>query len=153
MSVSVEIKTRPIRLAFLVDPNSSRQVGDAIRLSSTLWGGRHFPIVELHETIPTAWKEKPLPGFPVEDSSAEEVVLGCIDAFDPDFLVQLSEDVPKYVRDLGIRTIKPADIWGDLSQHGKPSPNLGIGLFEILDRIFEEKVTSENIHTAIPTTG
>lgn len=38
MSVSVEIKTRPIRLAFLADPNNSEQVGEAVRLSSTLWG-------------------------------------------------------------------------------------------------------------------
>ena len=54
MSVSVEIKTRPIRLAFLIDPNDSGQVGEAIRLSSTLWGGAYFPIIELHKRIPAA---------------------------------------------------------------------------------------------------
>ena len=42
----------------------------------------------------------------MEDSSAEEFVLGCINAFDPDFLVQLSKNVPQYVRDLGIKTIQ-----------------------------------------------
>ena len=55
MSVSVEIKARPIRLAFLVDPNNSEQVGEAIRLSSTLWGGVYFPIIELHKRIPVVW--------------------------------------------------------------------------------------------------
>ena len=55
MSVSVEIKTRPIRLAFLVDPNNSEQVGEAIRLSSTLWGGAYFPIIELCKRIPVVW--------------------------------------------------------------------------------------------------
>lgn len=152
MSVSVEIKTRPIRLAFLVDPNNANQVREAVRLSSTLWGGAYFPIIEFHRRLPSAWKEKkPLPGDrSAEHSTGRSVVLGYINAFDPDFLVQLSDNVPKYVRDLRIRTIKPADIWGDLSQHGKPPPNLGIGLFEILDRIFEEKVTSENIHIAFP---
>ena len=139
MSVSVEIETRPIRLAFLVDPNNPEQVTEAVRLSSTLWGGLYFPIIELHETVPGDWKEKPLPEFPAEDPSAEEVVLGCINAFDPDFLVQLSEDIPKYIRNLGIRTIKPADIWGDLNGRDEPYPSLGIGLFEILDRIFEER--------------
>ena len=84
-------------------------------------------------------RKKPLPEFPAEDPSAEEVVLGCINAFDPDFLVQLSEDIPKYIRNLGIRTIKPADIWGDLNGRDEPYPSLGIGLFEILDRIFEER--------------
>ena len=139
MSVSVEVETRPIRLAFLVDPNNPEQVTEAVRLSSTLWGGLYFPIIELHETVPGDWKEKPLPEFPAEDPSAEEVVLGCINAFDPDFLVQLSEDIPKYIRNLGIRTIKPADIWGDLNGRDEPYPSLGIGLFEILDRIFEER--------------
>ena len=121
MSVSVEIKTRPIRLAFLVDPNNSEQVGEAIRLSSTLWGGVYFPIIELHKRIPATWKEEPLPKrLPTECPSARSVILGHIDAFDPDFLVQLSKSIPRYIRDLGISTIEPEDIWGDLSQHGKP---------------------------------
>ena len=127
MSVSVEINTRPIRFAFLVDPDNPEQVRRAVRLSSTLWGGLYFPIIELHETVP------------VEDSSAEEFVLGCINAFDPDFLVQLSEDVPEYIHTLGIMTIKPADIWGDLNGRDGPYPSLGVGLFEILNRIFEER--------------
>lgn len=138
MSVSIEINTRPIRFAFLVDPDNSEQVAEAVRLSSTLWGGRYFPIIELHEAVPAAWKEEP-PGFPAENPSAEEVVLGCVNAFDPDFLVQLSEDIPEYIRDLGVRTVKPADIWGDLNGRDGPPPSLGIGLFEILDRIFEER--------------
>ena len=149
MSVSVEIKTRPIRLAFLVDPNNSEQVGEAIRLSSTLWGGVYFPIIELHKRIPSVWKEKPLPEHPpAERPSARSVVLGYINAFDPDFLVQLSKNVPRYVRDLGIKTIQSGDLWGDLNQQGKPPPNLGIGLFEILDRILEED--SPGVRIAFP---
>ena len=149
MSVSVEIKTRPIRLAFLVDPNNSEQVGEAIRLSSTLWGGVYFPIIELCKRIPSAWKEKPLPEHPLaERPSARSIVLGYINAFDPDFLVQLSKNVPRYVRDLGIKTIQSGDLWGDLNQQGKPPPNLGIGLFEILDRILEED--SPGVRIAFP---
>ena len=139
VSVSIKIDTLPIRLAFLVDPDNSEQVAEAVRLSSTLWGGRYFPIIELHEAVPAAWKEEPLPGLPAESPSAEGVVLGCVNAFDPDFLVQLSEDVPEYIRNLGVRTRKPADIWGHLNGRDGPCPSLGIGLFEILDRIFEER--------------
>ena len=36
MSVSVEIRMRPIRLAFLVDPDNFEQVGEAIRLFHVL---------------------------------------------------------------------------------------------------------------------
>ncbi|MDE0292528.1 MAG: hypothetical protein OXK19_08530 [Candidatus Dadabacteria bacterium] len=134
MSVSIKVNTRPIRFAFLVDPNDSEQVGEAIRLSSTLWGGVYFPIIELHKKIPATWKESLS-----ERLSARKVILGHIDAFDPDFLVQLSEGIPKYIRDLGIRTIKSTDIWGDFNGRDGPCPSLGIGLFEVLDRIFEER--------------
>ena len=123
MSVSVEIQTRPIRLAFLVDPNNSEQVREAIRLSSTLWEGYYFPIIELFKRVPSAWKEKPLPEErpSAKIPSARSVVLGYINAFDPDFLVELSKDVPKYVRDLEIKTIKSEDLWGDLtSKRGNP---------------------------------
>ena len=151
MSVSVEIKTRPIRLAFLVDPNNSEQVGEAIRLSSTLWGGAYFPIIELCKRILATWKEEPLPKrLPTERPSARSVILGHIDAFDPDFLVQLPKSIPRYIRDSGISTIEPEDIWGDLSQHGKPPPNLGIGLFEILDRIFEERFKFTHLGIVFP---
>ena len=109
MSVSIEINTRPIRLAFLVDPDSPEQVEEAVRLSSTLWGGFYFPIIELHEMVPATYKEEPLPGFPAEDPSAEEVVLGYINAFDPDFLVRLSKNVPQYVRVGGVLGGKRTD--------------------------------------------
>ena len=149
MSVSVEIKTRPIRLAFLVDPNNSEQVGEAIRLSSTLWGGVYFPIIELHKRIPATWKEEPLPKrLPTERPSARSVILGHIDAFDPDFLVQLPKSIPRYIRDLGIRMIKPEDLWGDLNEDGEPYPGLGIGLFEVIDRILEED--SPGVRIAFP---
>jgi hypothetical protein len=41
---NVDIKVRPLKLAYLVDPNDKDQVREAIRLSSTLWGGVYFPI-------------------------------------------------------------------------------------------------------------
>ena len=79
MSVSVEIKARPIRLAFLVDPNNSEQVREAIQLSSTLWGGVYFSIIQLYKRAPTTWAEKPLSKhLPAEPLSAKTVVLGYI---------------------------------------------------------------------------
>ena len=148
MSVSVEIKTRPIRLAFLVDPNNSEQVGEAIRLSSTLWGGAYFPIIELHKRIPSAWKEPLSEHLATERPSAKSVVLGHIDAFDPDFLVQLSKSIPRYIRNLRIRMIEPEDLRGDLNDDEEPSPGLGIGLFEVIDRILEED--SPGVRIAFP---
>jgi len=57
---SIDIKTRPLKLAFLVDSNSGKQVRDAIRLASTLWGGSYFPIIPLHKLQPVTGRDKPV---------------------------------------------------------------------------------------------
>jgi hypothetical protein len=50
---NIDTKVRPIRLVYLVDPDSAEQVKGAIRLSSTLWGGTYFPILPLYKRMIT----------------------------------------------------------------------------------------------------
>ena len=130
---SVDIKTRPLKLAFLVDPNNQKQVREAIRLSSSLWGGDYFPIIQLHKRMPATWREKPL-----KTPSVKSVILGYVEAFDPDVFVQLSKNIPQYITEIGIEIIKPEDIWRDLDKDKNLSPRFGVGLFEILKEVFEE---------------
>jgi hypothetical protein len=129
---NVGIKVRPLKLAYLVDPNKKDQVREAIRLSSTLWGGVYFPIVPLYQRIPKTWKDA------IKAPEARKVILGYLDAFDPDILVQFSKSVPSYVTSLGLEVIKPNDVWRGLGQEAKPSPKFGIGIFELLEDIFRE---------------
>jgi len=130
---SIDIKTRPLRLAFLVDPNSSEQVRDAIRVASTLWGGAYFPIIPLHKRMPATWRNKPLKAPP-----AKKVILGYIDAFDPDVLVQLSATLPEYIANTGLRLIRADEVWGNLHDDQPRSPAFGLGIFEILREVFDE---------------
>lgn len=131
---SVDIKTRPLKLAFLVDPNSPKQVREAIRLSSTLWGGVYFPIIQLHKKLPATWREEPL-----RSPSASSVILGYIEAFDPDVLVQIStKSIPQDISNAGLRIIKPEDVWREMDEERNLSPRFGIGLFEILNEVFQE---------------
>lgn len=60
---SIEVRTRPLRLAYLIDPDDTPQLRDAIRLSSSLWGGTFFPILPLYAELPENWEEpfKPPP--------------------------------------------------------------------------------------------
>jgi hypothetical protein len=81
---SIEVKTRPIKLAYLVDPGNSDHVREAIRLSSTLWGGAYFPIIALYKRMPRTWKDF------LKAPPAKSVILGYLEAFDPDVLVQFS---------------------------------------------------------------
>lgn len=130
---SVDVKTRPLKLAYLVDPNNAKQIREAIQISSTLWGGDYFPIIPLYKRMPLTWREKPLRTPP-----AKGIILGYIDAFDSDILVQLSKEVPKYINDIGIKIIKPGEIWSVLDEDRHLSPKYGLGIFELLNDIFEK---------------
>ncbi|HMG72806.1 MAG TPA: hypothetical protein VK582_04840 [Pyrinomonadaceae bacterium] len=131
---NIDVKTRPLRLACLVDPNDAKGIREAIRLSSTLWGGSTFPIIQLYERSPSTWREKPF-----RPPSAKSVILGYLEAFDPDLLVQFSKTVPDFVSGLGLEIIKPGDIWKDLSEQGRRlAPQFGVGIFEILNDVFEK---------------
>lgn len=130
---TIDIKVRPIRIAYIVDPNNTEQVREAIRLSSTLWGGVYFPIIPLYKRMPATWKENPF-----EVPLAKNVILGYIEAFDPDILVQFSKEIPNYLTDVGLEITKPEEIWQLLDEEKHLSPKFGLGIFELLDDIFEE---------------
>jgi hypothetical protein len=129
---SIDIKTRPLKLAFLVDSNSGTQVRAAIRLASTLWGGSYFPIIPLHKRMPATWRDKPFKAPP-----AKNVILGYIDGFDPDVLVQFSTALPECIHETGLRVIKPEEVWETLDE-GRFSPKFGLGIFEILREVYDE---------------
>jgi hypothetical protein len=130
---NINLKIRPIKLAFLVDPNNSKQVREAIQLGSTLWGGAYCPIIPLHKKMPKTWKDGP-----IKTPKAREVILGYISAFDPDVLVQFSTDIPSYVKDLKLQIIKPHEIWETIKQERNFSPRYGIGIFELFNDLYQK---------------
>lgn len=130
---SIDVRTRPIRIAYLVDPNNAEQVRGAIRLSATLWGGVYFPIIQLHKRMPATWREKPL-----KAPAAERVIQGYIDAFDPDVLVQFASDLPPYIANRRLQIVRPEEIWQPLAADKSVSPKYGIGIFEILKDLFDK---------------
>lgn len=129
---TIETKARPIKLAYLVEPDSAEQVRNAIRLSSSLWGGMYFPILPLYKRVPTTWRDKPL-----KAPQAKNVILGYLEAFDPDILVQLSGSVPDFIAKAGLEIIRPEEIWRPLND-GSLSPKFGIGIFELLSDVFDK---------------
>ena len=129
---NVDTRVRPLKLAYPVDPSNKEQVREAIRLSSTLWGGVYFPIIPLYKRMPKTWKD------PVKAPEAKKVILGYLDAFDPDILVQFSKSVPDFIAKLRLEVIKPTDVWDGLAKERNLSPKFGIGIFELLRDIFEE---------------
>jgi len=130
---NVDLKIRPIKIAFLVDPNNAKQAREAIRLSSTVWGGAYCPILNLYKQMPKTWRDGP-----IKAPKAKSVVLGYVEAFDPDVFVQLSKEVPPYIKDLKLGIIKPDEIWKILDEERSLSPEYGIGIFEIFNDLFNK---------------
>jgi len=130
---SIDIKIRPLKLAFLVDPKNAQQVREAICLCSSIWGGFYFPIIPLYKRTPANWQEKPL-----KSPKYKDVILGYLEAYDPDILVQVSKEVPSFLTGTGLQIIKSNEIWEGFERRGNTAPQYGIGIFEILTKIFDE---------------
>lgn len=130
---SADIKVRPLKLALMVDPNSTSQVREAIRLACSQWGGMYFPIIPVHKRMPGSWRDGPLKAPP-----AQSVVKGYLDGFDPDILVQFGKDLPKYVLDSKLKVIKPDDFWFGGRENDSHQPAYGIGVLDVLLDIYKE---------------
>lgn len=130
---SADIKVRPLKLALMVDPNSALQVREAIRLASTQWGGKFFPIIPVHKRMPTSWRDGVLRAPPAHD-----VVKGYLDGFDPDILVQFGRELPNYVLGSKLKVLKPADFWSGGRDQDANEPAYGIGVLDVLQDIFRE---------------
>lgn len=129
----MKIKTRPLRLAFLVDPNNKKAIRKAIQINSSLWGGNFNPLVPMFKRMPKYWdtlkkKTKPI-----------DISLGYIEAFDPDAIINCTKDVPEEIKKLGLEIVNVENIWGDFfSKDEYLVPQIGVGVFELLNPIYDE---------------
>jgi hypothetical protein len=82
-NVSLNLRLRPIRFAFLVRPDDSRKVLEILRINTCLWGGRFNPIVPHFKRVPSWWERKDY-----RFENAKQITNGYLDFFEPDFLVE-----------------------------------------------------------------
>jgi hypothetical protein len=130
--VDLSVALRPLRLAFLVNPNNREEILQAIEINTFLWGGTFNPIIPVYRRLPKGLKFMPR-------ESAISVVKGYIDTHDPDFIVSFDAK-PIYPLDsLYGRGVVPASYMVErISKTGVPP--YGIGLFELLEFIIEEEM-------------
>ena len=55
---TVNVRLRPIKLAFLVNPNDKNSLLKAIEINTFLWGGMYNPIIPTYRRLPPKWEEK-----------------------------------------------------------------------------------------------
>ncbi len=136
MAGSVNIKLRPIKIAFLVDPKNKKSVLEAIKINSFLWGGMYNPVIPVLKKIPAAWtKSDRLITF---RNSAKNITLGYIDNFDPDYFAVVGNCNIKHLNLDQQKVISAKDILENVDTDGTPS--YGVGLFEALNYFIEKEL-------------
>ena len=61
---TVNVKLRPIKLAFLVNPEDKVSLQQAIEINTFLWGGMYNPIIPTYKELPATWQDAPFVGSP-----------------------------------------------------------------------------------------
>lgn len=132
-SCTVKQAVRPIKLAFLVPSRNRAAVQQAIEINTLLWGGTYNPILPLHHRVPDSWK-----GVGSRIRSANDVLIGYIKHFDPDYVVNIS--IPEnHIPDVGFRkVIKPDNIMGGFKEYEIPS--FGISVYEVIAELIAKEL-------------
>lgn len=129
---TIDLRLRPIKLAFLVLPSDKNFILQAIQINSFLWGGLFNPIIPIYRRTPKNWGDR-LAG----NIRGKDIVEGYIKAFDPDFVIPLGKLSPTDFQTLNKTFIKPDDIISGMDDNG--TPRYGIGLFEILRHLYKNE--------------
>lgn len=88
--ISVHVRLRPVRFAFLVRPDDGNRTLEILRISTCLWGGSYNPIIPCFRQIPKWWDR-----HNHRFETAAQIVNGYLDFFEPDFLVEAQEGLAK----------------------------------------------------------
>ncbi|QPC45178.1 hypothetical protein HW532_04415 [Kaustia mangrovi] len=114
--MSVTVRLRPIRFAFLVRPTDTAALLEIFRINTCLWGGKFNPIIPIMKKIPPWWDR-----HEHVTETAVQVVNGYLDFFEPDFLVEASMGLAAGLGFENDRVLQLSDILtrdGDRDQRG-----------------------------------
>jgi hypothetical protein len=130
----LNLTLRPIKLAFIVDVSDNKSVLEAIRINSLLWGGVYNPIIPYFERKPKILANDFF--FKLEDNA--KILRGYLNAYDPDFVIQLGKCAGKAI-DLGGREkISLADILSGMKDDS--TVGYGISIFEVLNHFYSKEL-------------
>ena len=131
---TVKVKLRPIKLAFLVNPEDKVSLQQVMEINTFLWGGMYNPMIPTYKELPAAWQDAPF----LRSPSAQELVSGYLDNFEPDYVIPMGECVD-YDIDVGDfnKITDASQILGSVETDSVPT--YGIGLFEVLSYFFEDE--------------
>jgi len=124
------LRVRPIRFAFAVDPFDLSALSTVFSINSALWGGAYNFILPLFKRVPKRYL-KPYG----KKLTARFLVQGLIEAFQPDFLVEMQ---PGSAGSLDFPRSRVIDINTLLSRDDRGRCLIGIDLRSIVSHLYRE---------------
>lgn len=130
---SAQVRIRPLRFAFLVEPQDKKSVQRVFEVTSSLWGGVINFITPLFKAVPARYKQeyqRPI--------SAKTMINGFVEAFQPDFVVETREgQCKKFGVDFPEkRTTSFAEL---LSRDDQNRCQIGVDLRSVCHDMYEER--------------
>lgn len=102
-NISVNVRLRPVRFAFMVRPEDKANLLKIFHINTCLWGGLYNPIIPFLKRVPIWWERD---GYKFDN--AKQIVNGYLDYFEPDFVVEAKKGIasgfgidPKRILQLG----------------------------------------------------
>lgn len=131
-SISIGIRLRPVRFAFLVRPDDKLKVHEIFHVNTCLWGGMYNPIIPFFKRLPQWWERK---GYHFDN--AKQIINGYLDFFEPDFIVEAERGIADgFGFDQG-RVLQLSDILvkaDDREQNG-----YGIGVLDLYRELYKKE--------------
>lgn len=98
MEISANIRLRPTRIGFLVEPTDMASVRKIMRICSSLWGGAYNPIIPVYQKSPPEWRPEKH-----EHIKGYNIAKGYINFFEPDVFVEAKSGL---IEKAGLQTLK-----------------------------------------------
>ena len=123
------VRVRPLRFAFLVEPSDKTSLRNVFELNTVLWGGPYNFIIPVFKGVPKRYRIPHL-RTPV----ALDMRKGLIEAFQPDFLVEMK---PGSAADLGFPQARVLPYEDLLAVDPQGRRKIGTDLRSVCDELYD----------------
>lgn len=137
-TITVNRRLRPLRLAFLINPNDKKILRRVFQINTCIWGGRYNPIIPVYRRAPNTWSDK-YTGPP----SADVILNGYIDAFEPDFIINANVTLKKALQFLEDRQLTLKDI---LNPNEENPIGYGLDVVELFADLYHKEFQFQKRH-------
>ncbi len=142
--IDVHVRLRPVRFAFLVQPDDRKLTLEIFHVTTSLWGGRYNPIIPCFKEVPTWWDR-----HNHRFETAEQIVNGYVDFFEPDFIIEAE---PGLADGLGFDKDRVLQLSGLLTREGdRGKQGHGQSVFDLYEDLYrnEYQFTRRHDHDII----